>query len=78
MNLPRGICPSCGTEHFGWALTNPCHQRCGWCGAQLLIKETCRISSGVELSHNRMTDAKEINGKSHPTDTTPDTMHSQT
>lgn len=50
MNIPQAICPSCGIEHFGWALANPCHRRCGSCGAQLIVEEICPVSSGVELS----------------------------
>jgi len=78
MNLPRGVCPSCGTEHFGWALANPCHQRCGSCGAQLLIEENYLPSRGVELLHVRITDDKRETGQSCPANNTPDSSHSQT
>jgi hypothetical protein len=33
----KGICPKCGASYCGWALENPLHQKCEYCGSRLEI-----------------------------------------
>ena len=35
----KGICPKCGASYYGWALENPLHQKCEYCGSGLEISE---------------------------------------
>ncbi len=30
-------CARCGKQYFGWALSNPEHQKCPYCGSRLAI-----------------------------------------
>jgi len=36
---PRGICPKCGVEVYGWCLSLPRHQTCTTCGVGYIITE---------------------------------------
>ena len=35
----KGKCPKCGASYYDWALGNPLHQKCGYCGSSLEISE---------------------------------------
>jgi uncharacterized protein (DUF983 family) len=35
----KGKCPKCGASYYGWALSNPIHQKCEECGSYLEIHD---------------------------------------
>jgi uncharacterized protein (DUF983 family) len=41
----KGKCPKCGASYYGWALSNPIHQKCGECGTCLEIQD---VKEGAE------------------------------
>jgi uncharacterized protein (DUF983 family) len=48
MNGMEGICPKCGANYYGWALSSPDKQSCAKCGSTLEIRrDGVLIHSGL-------------------------------